>query len=93
MISLAGIVTFKNAEPLREIVRGLPLDRILVETDSPYLAPMPKRGKQNEPAFLPHTAAEVARLKGLSSEELAEATTANFYRLFAKAQPPVPAAP
>ena len=88
MISLAGIVTFKNAEPLREIVRSLPLDRILVETDSPYLAPVPKRGKPNEPAFLIHTAAEVARLKGVSAEELAAATTANFYRLFAKARPP-----
>jgi TatD DNase family protein len=93
MISLAGIVTFKNAEPLREIVRDLPLDRILVETDSPYLAPVPKRGRPNEPAFLPHTAAEVARLVGLSSDELAEVTTANFCRLFAKAQPPVPSAP
>jgi len=93
MISLSGIVTFRNAEPLRQIVRELPLDRILVETDAPYLAPVPKRGKQNEPAFLPHTAAEVARLKGLTSDELAKATTANFYRLFAKAQPQVPAAP
>jgi TatD DNase family protein len=88
LISLSGIVTFKNAEPLREIVRDLPLDRILIETDSPYLAPVPKRGKQNEPSFLVHTAAEVARLKGLSVEELAEVTTANFYRLFAKARPP-----
>ena len=86
-ISLSGIVTFRNAEPLRQIVRDLPLDRILVETDSPYLAPVPKRGKQNEPSFLVHTAAEVARLKGISAEELAEATTANFYRLFAKARP------
>src|SRR5579864_8465045 len=82
-VSLSGIVTFKNAEPLREIARDLPLDRILVETDAPYLAPVPKRGKQNEPSFLPYTAAEVARLKGLSSDELARATTENFYRLFA----------
>jgi TatD DNase family protein len=88
LISLSGIVTFKNAEPLREIVRDLPLDRILIETDSPYLAPVPKRGKQNEPSFLVHTAAEVARIKGVSVEELAEVTTANFYRLFAKARPP-----
>jgi TatD DNase family protein len=88
MISLSGILTFKNAEPLRQIVRDLPLDRILVETDAPYLAPVPKRGKQNEPAFVIHTAAEAARLKGISTEELAEATTANFYRLFTKAQPP-----
>ncbi len=90
MISLSGIVTFKNAEPLREIVRDLPLDRILVETDSPYLAPVPKRGKPNEPAYVVHTAAEVARLKAISTEELAQATTANFYRLFAKAQPSAP---
>jgi TatD DNase family protein len=87
-ISISGIVTFKNAEPLRQIVRDLPLDRLLVETDSPYLAPVPRRGKQNEPAFLVHTAAEVARLKGISAQELARATTANFYRLFAKAKPP-----
>ena len=91
MISISGIVTFKNAEPLRQIVRDLPLDHILVETDAPYLAPVPKRGKQNEPAFVVHTAAEVARLKGVSIEELARATTANFYRLFAKARPPAPA--
>ncbi len=91
LISISGIVTFKNAEPLRQIVRDLPLDHILVETDSPYLAPVPKRGKQNEPAFIVHTAAEVARLKGVSVEELARATTANFYRLFAKARPPAPA--
>ena len=93
MISLSGIVTFRNAEPLRQVVGDLPLDRILVETDSPYLAPVPKRGKPNEPAFLLHTAAEVARIKGLSSDELAEVTTKNFYRLFAKAQPSAPPAP
>jgi len=86
-ISISGIVTFKNAEPLRAIVRDLPLDRILVETDAPYLAPVPLRGKQNEPAFVVHTAAEVAKLKGVSAEEIAEITTANFYRLFAKATP------
>jgi TatD DNase family protein len=90
MISMSGIVTFKNAEALREIARSLPLDRILVETDSPYLAPVPKRGKPNEPAFLVHTAAEVARLKGVSAAELAEATTENFFRLFAKARPTAP---
>jgi TatD DNase family protein len=92
LISLSGIVTFRNAEPLRQIVRDLPLDRILVETDSPYLAPVPKRGKPNEPSFLVHTAEEVARLKGVSAKELAAATTANFYRLFAKARPSVPTA-
>jgi TatD DNase family protein len=90
MISLSGIVTFKNAEPLRQIVRDLPLDRLLVETDAPYLAPVPKRGKQNEPAFLVHTADEVAKLKGISSEELARRTTENFYRLFGKARPAPP---
>ncbi|HVM79763.1 MAG TPA: TatD family hydrolase [Stellaceae bacterium] len=90
-ISLSGIVTFKNAEPLRAIVRDLPLDRMLVETDAPYLAPVPLRGKQNEPAFIVYTAAEVARLKGLSIDELARITTANFFRLFAKAT--APAAP
>ena len=88
MISLSGIITFKNAVALREIVRDLPLDRILVETDAPYLAPVPKRGKPNEPAFVVHTATEAARLKGISSEALAEASTANFYRLFTKARPP-----
>jgi TatD DNase family protein len=86
-ISFSGIVTFKNAASLREIARDVPLDRILVETDAPYLAPVPKRGKRNEPAFVVHTAALVAELRGLTPEALAEATTANFFRLFAKARP------
>jgi TatD DNase family protein len=90
MISLSGIVTFKNAESLRQIVRDVPLNRILVETDSPYLAPVPKRGRQNEPSFLVHTAAEVARLKGIPVDELSRATTENFYRLFAKARRSAP---
>lgn len=90
-ISLSGIVTFRNAEALRTIVHGLPEDRILVETDAPYLAPVPLRGKRNEPAFVVHTAAEVARLKGWSSDELSAITTANFFRLFGKAHPPIPA--
>jgi TatD DNase family protein len=85
-LSFSGIVTFKNATELREIARETPLDRILVETDAPYLAPVPKRGKRNEPAFVVHTAALVAELKGLTPEALAEATTANFFRLFAKAR-------
>jgi TatD DNase family protein len=85
-LSFSGIVTFKNAAELREIARETPLDRLLVETDAPYLAPVPKRGKRNEPAFVVHTAALVAELKGLTPEALAEATTANFFRLFAKAQ-------
>ena len=86
-ISVSGIVTFKNAEGLRAIVRDLPLDRILVETDAPYLAPVPMRGKPNEPGYMVHTAAQVAALKGISATDLALATTANFFRLFTKAQP------
>jgi len=87
-ISISGIVTFRNAEDLRAIVRDLPLDRLLVETDAPYLAPVPYRGKRNEPAFVAATAAAVAQLKGIELEALAAATTANFFRLFAKATPP-----
>jgi TatD DNase family protein len=85
-ISISGIVTFKAAEELRTIVRDLPLDRLLVETDAPYLAPIPKRGKTNEPAFVAHTAAKVAELKGVSLAELEAATTENFFKLFAKAE-------
>ncbi|CAN5720783.1 TatD family hydrolase [soil metagenome] len=87
-LSISGIVTFKAAESLRTIVRDIPLDRLLVETDSPYLAPIPKRGKTNEPAFVAHTAAKVAELKGIGIAELEAATTANFFRLFAKAERP-----
>ncbi len=87
-ISLSGIVTFKNAEELRAIARDIPLDRLLIETDAPYLAPVPMRGKTNEPAFIVHTAAQVAALKGVSVEELGRITSANFFRLFAKARPP-----
>lgn len=86
-ISFSGIVTFKNAEALREVVRRVPSDRFLVETDAPYLAPVPKRGKPNEPAFVVHTAAKVAELRGLSDEALAQQTTENFFRLFTKAAP------
>jgi TatD DNase family protein len=86
-ISISGIVTFKNAEDLRKIVRDLPLDRMLVETDSPYLAPVPYRGRRNEPAFVAATAAFVAALKGLDAQDFAAATTANFFRLFQKARP------
>ena len=85
-LSFSGIVTFKKAEALREVVKKTPLDRILVETDSPYLAPIPHRGKTNEPAYVVHTANLVAELKGVSREDLAQATTANFFRLFAKAR-------
>jgi TatD DNase family protein len=85
-ISISGIVTFKAAEQLRAIVRDVPLDRLLVETDAPYLAPVPKRGKTNEPAFVAHTAAKVAELKGVGIAEIEAATTENFFRLFAKAE-------
>ena len=87
-ISISGIVTFRNAEELRAIVRDVPLDRLLVETDAPYLAPVPHRGKRNEPAFVAATAAAVAALKGLPLQDLAEVTSANFFRLFAKASRP-----
>ncbi|MEO1190178.1 MAG: TatD family hydrolase [Pseudomonadota bacterium] len=84
-ISMAGIVTFKKAEALRETVRQVPLERLLVETDSPYLAPVPHRGKRNEPAFVSHTAAALAEVKGVSTEVLAQTTTDNFFRLFNRA--------
>jgi TatD DNase family protein len=85
-ISISGIVTFKKAEELRRIVSDVPLDRLLVETDAPYLAPIPFRGKRNEPAFVTHTANAVARLKGVDASRLAAATTDNFFRLFSKAR-------
>jgi TatD DNase family protein len=91
-VSISGIVTFKNADDLRAIVRDLPLDRLLVETDSPYLAPVPYRGKRNEPAFVAATAAAVAALKGVELAVLAAATTANFFRLFQKSRLPGPLA-
>lgn len=81
-LSFSGIITFRNAAALREVVARAPLDRILVETDSPYLAPVPHRGKPNEPAYVVEVAAEVARIKGLDLEEVARATCANFERLF-----------
>ena len=85
MISISGIVTFKNAAELRDVVRQIPLERLLIETDAPYLAPVPYRGKSNEPKYLPDVARCVAGLKGVTVAELAEITTANFYRLFPKA--------
>ncbi len=88
-VSLSGIVTFRNADDLRMIARDVPLDRLLVETDSPFLAPMPNRGKRNEPAFVVHTARALAELKGVDEAELARATTENFFRLFSKAAAPV----
>ncbi len=83
-ISISGIVTFKPAEELREHVRKIPVGRLLVETDSPYLAPVPKRGKTNEPSFVAHTAAKVAELKELDPDRLAAITTDNFFNLFNK---------
>ncbi len=80
-VSFSGIVTYKNAQPIRDAVRRVPLDRILIETDCPYLAPVPCRGKRNEPAFVVHTAATVAREAGVTIEELARATVANTARL------------
>ena len=84
-ISLSGILTFKKAEELRDIARDVPTDRLLVETDSPYLAPVPKRGKRNEPAYTAHVAACLAEIKGMSTEAIAQATTDNFFRLFGRA--------
>jgi TatD DNase family protein len=87
-ISISGIATFKNSTALREVIRSVPLDRLLVETDAPYLAPVPHRGKTNEPAFVVHTAAMLAELKGVNPEALAAATTENFFRLFSKTKKP-----
>lgn len=84
-ISLSGIVTFKNAHDLQEIAAGLPEDRILVETDAPFLAPMPHRGRVCEPSFVADTARFVAKLRGVSEQALAESTTRNFRHLFTKA--------
>jgi TatD DNase family protein len=81
-ISFSGIVTFKNATQLKEVARRVPLERLLVETDSPYLAPVPHRGKTNRPGLVRHVAEEVARLRGIAFEDLAEATSRNFFRLF-----------
>jgi TatD DNase family protein len=81
-ISISGIVTFKNAHDVKDVARRVPLDRLLIETDAPYLAPVPFRGKRNQPAYVPHVAAEIARLRGISLDEVGNATTANFFRLF-----------
>ncbi len=85
-ISLSGILTFNKSDDLRETARHIPLDRLLVETDAPFLAPVPLRGKRNEPAHTVHTAKRLAELKGVSLEALAEATTANFFSLFTRAR-------
>ena len=81
-ISFSGIVTFKNAHSLREVAKQVPLDRMLIETDSPYLAPVPYRGKTNEPALVRYVAAEIARLRGIDLEEISERTSSNFFQLF-----------
>ena len=81
-ISFSGIVTFKNAQALKEVARAVPLERMLIETDAPYLAPVPQRGKTNEPAFVRYVAEHIAELRGLSPEAVGEATSANFRRLF-----------
>lgn len=81
-ISISGIITFRNAEELRDVVRKIPLDRLLIETDSPYLAPIPYRGKPNQPAYVRETCEYVATLKGVSTEELARITTENVQKLF-----------
>ena len=87
-ISVSGIATFKNSSDLRDVIKTVPLERLLVETDAPFLAPVPHRGKTNEPAFVVHTARMLAELKGVPPDELARATTGNFFRLFSKVQRP-----
>ena len=83
-VSFTGILTFKNSDALREIASALPADRIMVETDAPYLAPLPYRGKRNEPAFVTETAKVLAQARGVLDEEIAHQTTENFFRLFNK---------
>jgi TatD DNase family protein len=86
-ISFSGIVTFRNAESLRAVVNKVPSDRLLIETDAPYLAPVPFRGRTNEPAYVRHVAIELAKLRGTSLDELASCTTQNFFSLFQHARP------
>jgi TatD DNase family protein len=85
-ISFSGIVTFKSAADLREVALKVPADRILVETDSPYLAPMPHRGKTNQPAFVSHVGQFLAQLRGVSTEGFADLTSQNFWNLFDRHQ-------
>ena len=86
-LSFSGIVTFKNATVVKEVAQKCPLDRLLVETDSPYLAPVPYRGKQNQPAYVRHVAEEIARLRDLPMAQVMAATTDNFFTLFKQARP------
>ena len=86
-ISFSGIITFKNADELREVVRRVPIERLLVETDSPYLAPVPYRGKKNEPQYVFEVAKKISEIKGVDIEEVAQVTTDNFFQLFQKANP------
>jgi len=86
-ISFSGILTFKNAAAIHEAAIMAPADRILVETDAPYLAPVPHRGQSNEPGYVAHTARKLAQLRGVAFDEIAATTTSNFYRLFSKAKP------
>ena len=81
-VSFSGIITFKNAADLREVVKQVPLERLLIETDSPYLAPVPHRGKPNQPRYVNHVAECVAELRGITAAEVAELTRENFYRCF-----------
>jgi TatD DNase family protein len=86
-ISFSGIITFRNAEEIRQVAKFVPADRYLVETDAPYLAPIPHRGQSNEPAFVRHTAEKLAEIRGISLEQLSRETTSNFHALFTKAGP------
>jgi TatD DNase family protein len=92
-VSFSGVLTFKKSEALREIARDVPLDRLLVETDAPFLAPAPFRGKRNEPAYVVRTAAVLASVKGVSIDEIAQATTENFFRFYTKAKRPSASSP
>jgi TatD DNase family protein len=85
-ISFSGIVTFKNAQSIKDVAKQVPLNRMLIETDSPYLAPIPYRGKTNQPSYVKHVAEEIAQLRGISFEEISAATTENFFRLFKHAR-------
>lgn len=87
-VSFAGMITFKKSDALRAIAAEVPLDRLMVETDAPFLAPEPHRGKRNEPAFVVHTAAALARIKDITQQEIAAATTENFFRLYSKVPRP-----